>query len=115
LAIRRSGNAFEETIFSTRPGAKRWSWASAAEWNVRAVTPGAPSASRRVRSWPAALSVKVTARISPARKAPDVTWRAIRCVIAVVFPEPAPARMQTGPRTVSTARSCSAFSSTVGA
>src|SRR6266511_6025786 len=29
--------------------------------------------------------------------------------MVVVFPEPAPARMHTGPRNVSTARSCSGF------
>jgi len=56
------------------------------------------------------LSVNVTARIWPAPKAPTATWFAIRRVIVVVFPEPAPARMQTGPRTVSTARRCSGFS-----
>ena len=40
---------------------------------------------------------------------PSATWFAIRRVIVVVLPEPAPARMQTGPRTVSTARRCSGF------
>ena len=38
------------------------------------------------------------------------TCHAIRRVIVVVFPEPAPARMQTGPRTASAARRCSGFS-----
>ena len=75
-------------------------------------TPGAPSAASRERSSPAALSVNVTARISSARNAPVVTWFAMRCVIVVVLPEPAPARMHTGPRTASTARRCSEFSST---
>src|SRR5207244_2600088 len=37
------------------------------------------------------------------------TWYAIRRVIVVVFPDPAPARMQTGPRTASAARRCSGF------
>src|SRR6266545_7858981 len=110
--MRRTGSAFDERILPTRPGAYWCSWPSAAAWNVRANTPGAPSASSLARNSPAALSVKVTARISSARKAPLVTWFAMRCVIVVVLPEPAPARMQTGPRTASTARCCSAFSST---
>ena len=55
--------------------------------------------------------MNVTARICDGRNAPEATWLAIRCVIVVVLPEPAPARMQTGPRTASTARRCSAFSS----
>ncbi len=59
---------------------------------------------------PAALSVKVTARICDGSKAPAKTWFAIRRVIVVVFPEPAPARMQTGPRTASTAARCCGFS-----
>ena len=79
---------------------------------ANACTPGAPSASSRARNSPAALSVNVTARISSARNAPVATWFAIRCVIVVVLPDPAPARMQTGPRTASTARRCSEFSST---
>jgi len=54
--------------------------------------------------------VKVTARISCGWNSPIATWFAILRVIVVVFPEPAPARMQTGPRTVSTARRCSGFS-----
>jgi hypothetical protein len=53
------------------------------------------------------LSVKVTARIWSAANTPDATWFAMRRVIVVVFPEPAPARMHTGPRTASTARRCS--------
>src|SRR6266545_3404090 len=110
--MRRTGSAFEERILPTRLGAYWCSWPSAAAWNVRAKTPGAPSASSLARNSPAALSVNVTARISSARKAPLVTWFAMRCVIVVVLPEPAPARMQTGPRTASTARRCSGFSST---
>jgi hypothetical protein len=55
------------------------------------------------------LSVNVTARIARAANVPLATWFAIRRVIVVVFPEPAPARMQTGPRTISTARRCSGF------
>jgi hypothetical protein len=55
------------------------------------------------------LSVNVTAMICAGSKAPDATCCAIRRVIVVVFPEPAPARMQTGPRTASAARRCSGF------
>ena len=67
---------------------------SAAEWNVRASTPSTPSASSRRFSSLAALSVKVTARIRDGSNAPLRTWQAIRCVIVVVLPVPAPARMR---------------------
>ena len=73
-------------------------------------TPVTPSAREPRPQLAAALSVNVTAMISLASNAPDATWCAIRRVIVVVLPEPAPARMQTGPRTASTARRCSAFS-----
>ena len=76
---------------------------------MRASTPSTPSRASRARISPAALSVKVTARIWSERTAPDETCQAIRRVIVVVFPEPAPARMQTGPRTASAARRCSSF------
>jgi hypothetical protein len=76
---------------------------------VRAWTPATPSPASRSRITPAALSVKVTARISDGSNAPVSTWFAIRRVIVVVFPEPAPARMQTGPRTASTAARCCSF------
>ena len=76
---------------------------SAAEWNVRASTPSTPSAASRVRSSPAALSVNVTARICDGSNAPPRTWHAIRCVIVVVLPVPAPARIATGPRSASAA------------
>ena len=68
---------------------------------------GRPS---RDRSSPAALSVNVTATSSAAGNAPLATCQAIRRVIVVVLPVPAPARMQTGPRVASTAARCSAFS-----
>ena len=71
---------------------------SAAEWNVRASTPSTPSAASRVRSSPAALSVNVTARICDGSNVPLRTWQAIRWVIVVVLPVPAPARIATGPR-----------------
>ena len=89
--------------------AKKRSCPSAAEWNVLARRPSTPRAPSRARISPAALSVNVTARISPAENAPVATWLAIRRVIVVVLPDPAPARMHTGPRTASTARRCSAF------
>ena len=95
--MRRSGSAFDETILPTRSGANWCSCPSAAAWNVRAVTPGAPSASSRARSSPAALSVNVTARISSARNAPVATWFAIRCVIVVVLPEPGAGEDADGP------------------
>jgi len=119
LPIWRSVSAFDERILPGPSGPAKWrSWASAAEWNVRAATPPAPSASSRVRISPAALSVNVTARICVGANAPVATWFAIRRVIVVVLPEPAPARMQTGPRTASAARRCSGLSpsrtSTVG-
>ena len=99
--MRRSGSAFDETILPTPSRrvlvqlAERGGSGTCARSRR-----GAPSASSRERSSPAALSVNVTARISSARNAPLVTWCAIRCVIVVVLPEPAPARMHTGPRTV---------------
>ena len=93
-----------------RSGAKWRSWRSAAAWNVPARTRPAPRAARRVFSSPAALSVKVTAISSVAAKAPVATWLASRRVIVVVLPDPAPARMHTGPRTASAARRCSGFS-----
>jgi hypothetical protein len=65
FAIRRNASAFDGRM---RLGAQpsQCSCASAAEWNVRAVTPAAPSASSRTRISVAALSVNVTARISRA-------------------------------------------------
>ena len=111
FAICRSISAFDGRICPTASGRKYRSCDSAAEWNVLARTPVTPRSSRRPRISPAALSVNVTARICEAWNAPDATWFAIRRVIVVVLPDPAPARMQTGPRTASTARCCSALSS----
>ena len=53
------------------------------------------------------LSVNVTAISCAGANAPTATCCAMRRVIVVVFPEPAPARMHTGPRTASAARRCS--------
>ena len=91
---------------------KRRSSASAAEWNVEARTPSTPSAASRARNSPAALSVKVTATIDDGSMqwCRLVTCQAMRRVIVVVLPVPAPARMQTGPRVASAAARCSAFS-----
>lgn len=44
-------------------------------------------------------------------KTSERTWLAIRRVIVVVFPDPAPASITTGPRTASTARRCSGLRS----
>ena len=41
--------------------------------------------------------MNVTARISPARNAPEATCHAIRRVIVVVLPEPAPGEDADGP------------------
>ena len=107
--IRRSVSAF---VARMRPGSppKRRSSASAAEWKVDARTPSTPSAASRPRSSPAALSVNVTATISAAGKAPLATCHAMRRVIVVVLPVPAPASTQTGPRVTRTAACCSGFS-----
>src|SRR4051812_42697025 len=109
FAIWRSKSTFDGRIAPSRSGAKWRSWRRAAEWKVEARTPAAPSAASRERSSPAALSVNVTAKIAFAGNAPDATCCAMRRVIVVVFPEPAPARMATGPRTASAARRCSGF------
>src|SRR5438105_5338634 len=93
----------------TSSGAKWRNCRSAAEWKVPARTPVTPSARNRARNSPPALSVKVTAMSCVGSNAPDATWCAMRRVIVVVLPEPAPARMQTGPRTASAARRCSGF------
>ena len=53
----------------------------------------------RARSSRAAFSVKVTASSAVAGNAPVATCCAMRWVIVVVLPVPAPARIATGPRT----------------
>ena len=83
---------------------------NAAEWKVRASTPSTPSDSSRRLSSPAALSVNVTARICDASNAPLRTWHAMRWVIVVVFPVPAPARIATGPRSARAASRWGSFS-----
>ena len=58
---------------------------------------GPSSSSTRSRISCAALLVKVMARISPARARPVCTSQAMRWVSTRVLPEPAPARMSSGP------------------
>src|SRR6266566_3157656 len=108
-----SGALWSSTSASGSPVCEdhiRDSWDSAAEWKVRASTPSTPSNWSRRLSSRAALSVKVTARICDASNAPLRTWHAMRCVIVVVFPVPAPARMATGPRSASAASRWGSFS-----
>ena len=71
-----------------------------AEWKVithmaRVARPTSSSTRSRI-SW-AALLVKVMARISSARAWPVRSRYAIRWVRTRVLPEPAPARMSSGP------------------
>ena len=77
----------------TSSGAKCRSWRSAAAWNVPARTRVTPSEASRERSSAPAFSVNVTASSCCGANAPVRIWCAIRRVIVVVFPEPAPARM----------------------
>src|SRR5438105_4556123 len=104
LPIWRSRSAFDGRMRPSRSGAKWRSCLSAAEWKVPARTRVTPRAARRARNSPPALSVNVTAMICAGSNAPDATCCAMRRVIVVVLPVPAPARMQTGPRTASAAR-----------
>jgi len=77
--------------------ARRRNCARAMAWKVPAVMPlGTPSLARRVRSSPAALRVKVTARVCSASSRPSDAIHAIRRVSTRVLPEPAPARMASG-------------------
>src|SRR3954453_1679693 len=83
-----------------------------AEWNVithmaRARLPTSCSTRSRI-SW-AALLVKVIARISPGPACPVPTKWAIRWVSTRVLPEPAPARISSGPSPCSTASRCGGF------
>ena len=64
----------------------------------------------RSRSSPAARFVNVTARIRHGATCLTPTRYAIRCASTRVLPEPAPARISTGPSVVVTARACSGFS-----
>src|SRR6185436_4301996 len=95
---------------SPRASASRRRMRAPAAWKVatqRRCASGPTSFSTRSRSSPAALLVKVTARISGARASFSRSRCAIRCVSTRVFPEPAPARMSRGPSPERTASSCS--------
>src|SRR6185503_8534228 len=71
-----------------------------------------PASSVSVRAFisPAALLVKVTARICSEGTPRSSTRWAMRCVITRVLPLPAPARISTGPSVASTASRCCSFS-----
>src|SRR5437899_2043813 len=68
------------------------------------------SASTRARISSAALLVKVTASTSSGRACPSPTRYAMRLVMTRVFPEPAPARISSGPLICRTASRCSGLS-----
>ena len=78
-------------------GQKWRSWLSAWAWNVRAVTPGSPSARRRSTISPAALSVNVTTSTWSAGTTSVAIAYAVRRLMTRVLPVPAPARIATGP------------------
>src|SRR4051794_41148104 len=83
-----------------------------AEWKVmthiaRVRRPTSDSTRSRISC--AALLVKVIARIWPGCTAPDATRWAIRCVSTRVLPEPAPARISSGPPGWSTASRWGSF------
>ena len=80
------------------------------EWNVPATTSRPPSPTRlmiRSRSSAAARFVNVTARIRHGGTSLMPTRYAIRWASTRVLPEPAPARISSGPSVVVTARACS--------
>src|SRR3954470_4443974 len=102
----RSG-AFEARISGasvpcTR-GQKCRSCRSAAAWKVAAVTPRWPRSASRPAIAPAAFSVKVTTRMSRGRTTPVARAHATRREMTRVLPEPAPARMHSGPDVIVTA------------
>ena len=86
-----------------RDGQKWRSCARAMAWNVRVMTPGWPSAATRAPISRAALSVKVTSSILDGSTVPDAMACAARRLMTRVLPEPAPARMTSGPLTSRTA------------
>ena len=91
---------------SWRPGQKWRSWASAAAWNVRAITPRWPSVASRATISPAALSVNVTSRIWSDGTAPVSMAYAARRLMTRVLPEPAPATIASRPAVAVTASRC---------
>ena len=93
------------------PSARRTRAAS--EWKVPATTSRPPSPTRlmiRSRSSDAARFVKVTARIRQGGTSLMLTRYAIRWARTRVLPDPAPARISSGPSVVVTARACSGLS-----
>jgi hypothetical protein len=104
-----SGLGREESARGRRPS-RAAAATSAAEWKVRASTPSTPAAASRAAHLARGLVGERDREDLVERTAPLRTCHAIRRVIVVVFPDPAPARMQTGPRTASAARRCSGFS-----
>src|SRR5687767_4902503 len=80
------------------------------EWNVVSQTPRAPSPSSfstRSRISPAALFVKVTARMASGAMPQTPISHATRFVSTRVLPLPAPASTSNGPSVVRTASCCS--------
>ena len=71
---------------------------------------GPTSAATRAAISPAALLVKVMARISCGATSRAASRYAIRWVSTRVFPEPAPATMRSGLPSCTTAARCSGFS-----
>src|SRR5437764_7855933 len=73
-------------------------------WKVPAATwSRTPSWASRVPSWPAARRVKVRASTWRGSAVPRATRQAMRRVRALVLPDPAPARMQSGAASLVTA------------
>ena len=94
-------------------GASRRSSRAQSEWKVDSQTRLAASpmsASTRSRISCDALLVNVTASTWSGSACPSPMRYAMRKVMTRVFPEPAPARISTGPSRWSTASRCSGFS-----
>ena len=84
------------------------------EWKVITHTPSAPSPtilSTLSRISPAALFVKVIAMIFHGLTPHSFIRYAMRCVTVLVFPDPAPAIISSGPSTCSAASRCLSFNS----
>ena len=93
-------------------GASRRSSRAHRAWNVeihiaRQSVPSSASTLDRISC--AALFVNVTASTPPGSVNPELTMWAIRWAMTRVLPDPAPARMRTGPEVWRTASRCSGF------
>ena len=87
------------------------SWRRADAWNVRASTPSTPEAGQAGLQLAGRLLGEGDREDRRRRRTRrPATWCAMRWVIVVVLPVPAPARIATGPRTASAARRCASFS-----